>query len=539
MNQLFEQQHQQLERWSASAVAEGWLATRDIDRLREIERQQAEAIFSRKGQRPLIVAFFGGTGVGKSTLLNRLAGESIARTGVERPTSHEVTLYLHGDYRLGEFPADLPVDETRIAYHSDDRRRLIAWLDMPDFDSVEEHHRELVQAWLPYVDWIIYVVSPGRYQDDIGWRIVQHRGGKHSWLFVMNQWDQGHDEQIAHFRARLQQEGFSDPVIMRTSCIDPKRSGEDDFNLLEQTVNNAIQTYGLEQLQQLGVQARVEELQRVSEAFINKLKEYPLDELETAWRETLSESLAEVKEALLTNSRLLAGGFQEESGLPWRAEKKGAGNRLGKVQPAALLAEIWSSRIATRLSDLSGELENLLQRQNVPAVPFAPWLQRLREDSQGEFLRGAEGPCANALLQPGSAVRRGVWRAAGWLSWGLPMAASGWAVYHLVIRFYQGTRGEAGFLGLDFAIHATLLIVLSWLLPWLLQRKLKPTVSDAIIQALAIGADAGMKRIEAEGVVVLAAADEARDRCVAGVAAIHQALQTGMAAMTTKLPWTR
>ncbi|MCB1882253.1 MAG: 50S ribosome-binding GTPase, partial [Gammaproteobacteria bacterium] len=180
MNQLFEQQHQQLERWSASAVAEGWLATRDIDRLREIERQQAEAIFSRKGQRPLIVAFFGGTGVGKSTLLNRLAGESIARTGVERPTSHEVTLYLHGDYRLGEFPADLPVDETRIAYHSDDRRRLIAWLDMPDFDSVEEHHRELVQAWLPYVDWIIYVVSPGRYQDDIGWRIVQHRGGKHS-----------------------------------------------------------------------------------------------------------------------------------------------------------------------------------------------------------------------------------------------------------------------------------------------------------------------------------------------------------------------
>lgn len=527
-----------LERWSESASAEGWISTREIDRLREIERQQAEAIFSRKGQRPLIVAFFGGTGVGKSSLLNRLAGESIARTGVERPTSHEVTLYLHGDYRLGEFPADLPLDETRIAYHSDDQRRLIAWLDMPDFDSVEEHHRDLVQAWLPYVDWLIYVVSPGRYQDDIGWRVVQKRGGKHSWLFVMNQWDRGHVEQIAHFRSRLQQEGFIDPVILRTSCIDPKRGG-DDFSLLEQTVNNAIQTYGLKQLQQLGVQARVEELQRVCEAFIKRLKEYPLDELKTAWSEKLTLSLAEVKDALLTNSRLLAGGFQEENSLPlpWRTAKKGAGDQLGRAQPAALLTEIWSSRIETRMSDLAGELENLLQQRNVPAVPFEPWLARLREDSKSEFLRGAESSCASTLLQPGSAVRRAVCRTAGWLSWGLPMAASGWAGYHLIIRFYQGTRGEAGFLGLDYAIHSMLLILLSWLLPWLLQRKLKPSESDSIVQALVAGTTSGLKRIEAEGMAALAAAATARADCVAGVIEIRESLSAGMDALSTKLPW--
>ena len=536
MNELFEQQHQKLEHWSESASAEGWISVRDIDQLREIERQQAEAIFSRKGQRPLIVAFFGGTGVGKSSLLNRLAGESVARTGVERPTSHEVTLYLHGDYRLGEFPADLPLEETRIAYHADDRRRLIAWLDMPDFDSVEEHHRDIVQAWLPYVDWLIYVVSPGRYQDDIGWRFVQQRGGKHSWLFVMNQWDRGDAEQMAHFRQRLQQEGFSDPVILRTSCIEPAR-GEDDFSRLEQTVNEAIETYGLELLQQLGVQARLEELGRISEAFVDRLQAYPLDELETAWREKLSQRLEEAGVELLTNSRLLAGSFQEESGLPWRAPKKGAEDHPGRVQPSALLAEIWSSRIETRLNDLANELENLLQQRNVPSVPFAGWLQRMRDDSKSEFLQGAENACANALLQPGSALRRGVYRMAGSMSWLLPMAASGWAVYHLVIRFYQGTQGEAEFLGLDYAIHSSLLILLCWLLPWLLQRKLKPALSESIALALSAGTRAGLTRVEAQGVAALAAAVDSRARCVAGVIEIRDELSTRMAALTTKLPW--
>ncbi|MCP4287138.1 MAG: hypothetical protein GY792_22285 [Gammaproteobacteria bacterium] len=538
MNELFEQHYQELERWSESASAEGWISGQEIVQLREIERQQAEAIFSRKGQRPLIVAFFGGTGVGKSSLLNRLAGENIARAGVERPTSHEVTLYLHSDYRLGEFPVGLPLDETRIAYHSDDQRRLIAWLDMPDFDSVEERHRDLVQAWLPYVDWLIYVVSPGRYQDDIGWRFIQQRGGKHSWLFVMNQWDQGHSEQLEHLRTRLQQEGFGDPVILRTSCVDTDRS-EDDFNLLEKTVNGAIETYGLELLQQLGVQARMEELQRVSDEFADRLEGYPLEELAAAWREKLSQSLGEVEKELLINSRLLAQGFQQEVGLPWRAAKKGAGDDLARVQPAELLVQIWNKRIDTRMNDLADELENLLQQHDVPPVPFGHWLQRLRDDSKNAFLHGGESACAKVLLKPGSTVRRGVYRLANWLSWVLPLTASGWAGYHLVIRFYQGTQGEAEFLGLDYAIHSSLLILLSWLLPWLLQRKLKPTLSESITQALTAATSSGLARIKEGASTALMTAVDSRESCVAKVIIIREELRARLQSLTMNLPWSR
>lgn len=535
MNELFERQHRKLEQWSASAKVQGWITEQDTERLRQIERQQAEALFARKGQRPLVVAFFGGTGVGKSSLLNRLVGEEIARTGVERPTSHEVTLYLHGDYRLAEFPADLPLNETRIAYHSDDKRRLIAWLDMPDFDSVDEHHRDLVQAWLPYVDWLIYVVSPGRYQDDVGWRFVQQRGGKHSWLFVMNQWDQGHQQQIDHFRLRLQQEGFSDPVILRTSCVGPE--SDDDFGLLEQTINGAILAYGLELLQQLGVQARLDELLKMSQDFVDQLQSYELAELEASWRDQLRQILSEIRSELLISGRLIARGFQQEGGLPWRERKKDEFVELGRTQPKALLDEIWSHRAETRLDDLSNELETLLLQRNIPSAPFRRWLEHLRDCSKSDFLEGAIPACANALLLPGSVLRRGVCRVMGWLSWILPLAASAWAIYHLVVRFYLGTRGEGQFLGLDFAIHSGLLILLSWLLPWLLQRKLNPGPSETILGALTAGTDAGLRYIEEQGIQALAAALESRNVCITEVVAIYEELHARLEPLTTSLPW--
>ena len=46
----------------------------------------AETAAQGQSERPLVVGLFGGTGVGKSSLLNRLAGSDIARTGVVRPT---------------------------------------------------------------------------------------------------------------------------------------------------------------------------------------------------------------------------------------------------------------------------------------------------------------------------------------------------------------------------------------------------------------------------------------------------------------------
>ena len=189
MSHEFQQAYAALTQWVDSAMDQGWVTETDRKSLHKIERATADDLFVTADKRPLVVGLFGGTGVGKSSLLNRLAGESIAKVGIERPTSREVTLYLHESHALASLPKEFPVNKTRVAHHRDNSKRDVVWIDMPDIDSTETANRKLVFAWLPYIDWVIYVVSPERYRDDAGWQIVNRRGHRHRWLFVMNQWD--------------------------------------------------------------------------------------------------------------------------------------------------------------------------------------------------------------------------------------------------------------------------------------------------------------------------------------------------------------
>jgi hypothetical protein len=497
MNDDFDQKYRALKQWAEAAAAAGWLSPRDLEPLSHVERQQAEAIFAQSAERPLIVAFFGGTGVGKSSLLNRLAGEEIARVGVQRPTSQEVTLYLHQDYRLGEFPSDLPLSETRIAYHQDDSRRLIAWLDMPDIDSVEQRHRVLVQSWLPYIDWLVYVVSPERYQDDLGWRFLQQRGDRHSWLFIMNHSDEGVPEQVEDLRDRLQAEGFTDPIILRTSCREGAPA--DNFAQLEQIINQAIQKYGLEVLQRLGLQARLRELRRIAGGFLRKLEGYDLPALQTQWKARLEQRLIEIGEELLLDARMQVQQLPRQEATPWYRPER----REQQIDLPQLAAGVWSERIAMRLQDLDTEMENLLQQQGVPPKPFTARLRGLAEKGREIIVGKAEQGLARAMERPGGVVQRGMYRFSGWLSWLLPLSAAGWAAWQLVVGFYAGTEGRADFLGVNFAIHTLLLVGLAWFLPWLLQRKLKPSVARSAEQGLRQGIGAGIDRLAEQGEEVL------------------------------------
>ncbi len=85
---------QRTQTWAQQAYEQGWLTEETVQKLNTPEIPR---FTETQGMRPLIVAFMGGTGVGKSSLLNRLAGKAIAKAGVARPTSKEVTLFHHRD----------------------------------------------------------------------------------------------------------------------------------------------------------------------------------------------------------------------------------------------------------------------------------------------------------------------------------------------------------------------------------------------------------------------------------------------------------
>ncbi len=121
-----------VEGWAQQAVKQGWIDTAEAMSLSEEPQDSANALFVDDIARPLVVAFMGGTGVGKSSLLNKLAGQSIARTGVERPTSREVTLYYHQSIDLYQLEERFPLQQIQLSQHTETANEKIIWIDMPE-----------------------------------------------------------------------------------------------------------------------------------------------------------------------------------------------------------------------------------------------------------------------------------------------------------------------------------------------------------------------------------------------------------------------
>jgi len=484
--------YQTLIKWAEAAVHSGWLAQDNLKQLRQLENKTVDDLFIENECKPLIIAFFGGTGVGKSSLLNRLSGESLAKVGVERPTSHEVTLYLHKDCSPKQLPQKFPSDKTRIVFHNNEQRRFVGWLDLPDIDSTSQENREMVNLWLPYIDWLIYVVSPEKYKDDVGWRYLEKYGGYHAWLFIMNHWDRGSPEQIEDLRHLLLAEGFENPHILRTDCLKP--GDNDDFKQLEFIIQGAINKYGLDLLQQINIKAGLSDLLQHIEMFKDRIgTEKQWNKTAQDWDEALDSQIRKISDVMTFSIKTLP----LKSLLQRSGEEKQKGNAFENysqmVEPISNL--IWSKRCEVLLNDLQAMLLNCSQQNNIPVEVVAAQLNMsVHSDSNdiNDIKNVLEEHLIKALARPGIPIQRIAYKATGLISWQLPLLAAMWAGYYVVIGFQTSIKGEKDFLGLSFAIHTALLIFLSWFTPWLLHVKLRPK----IITAAKIGLRHGIISIE-------------------------------------------
>jgi energy-coupling factor transporter ATP-binding protein EcfA2 len=114
-----------------------------------------------------VVALIGGTGVGKSTLLNALARSEVSPASVRRPTTGRPVAWIpteaHKD--LEPLLAWLGVEDARE--HGDPWLPTVAILDLPDLDSIARGHREQVEQLLPRVDAVIWLSDPEKYRDAV------------------------------------------------------------------------------------------------------------------------------------------------------------------------------------------------------------------------------------------------------------------------------------------------------------------------------------------------------------------------------------
>jgi hypothetical protein len=116
-----------------------------------------------------VLALVGGTGVGKSSLLNALAGTSVSDASARRPTTAHPVAWVPRSSRsdLAGLLGWLGVADEEVRDHDETGPGDVAILDLPDLDSIERGHRERVEAILPRVDAVLWVTDPEKYHDAI------------------------------------------------------------------------------------------------------------------------------------------------------------------------------------------------------------------------------------------------------------------------------------------------------------------------------------------------------------------------------------
>ena len=157
-------------RWADREVAWRPLARAKSVVSRTIPRIEAARV---RLEAPLVVATFGGTGTGKSSLVNALVGREVARAGRQRPTTTVPTLVVHPETDLSQLT--LPPDEvTRVEAESELLRHVVI-LDCPDPDTSDDaavgserdeaaSNLAILRRMLPHCDVLLVVSTQQKYR---------------------------------------------------------------------------------------------------------------------------------------------------------------------------------------------------------------------------------------------------------------------------------------------------------------------------------------------------------------------------------------
>lgn len=141
------------------------------DRLADDVRTDAAARLAELRMRALranaslVMAIIGGTGSGKSSLLNAIAAEEVASTGRLRPHTHEPTAWVPAarDHGLEAMLDDLGITNR----HRHEKMSGLALIDMPDVDSIERSHRATAEQVVARSDGLLWVLDPEKYHDPL------------------------------------------------------------------------------------------------------------------------------------------------------------------------------------------------------------------------------------------------------------------------------------------------------------------------------------------------------------------------------------
>jgi hypothetical protein len=230
----FDELVEMLGRWSGSLPE--WAPARAVrSEWEQIEPRLDRA--RRELSRMLVVGVIGGTGTGKSTLVNALAGCDLSPAGdVARPTTINPVVVAARDVDLSWLPVDAM--NARVVRSDAAAVANIVLVDCPDPDtqaaprpdggaaihsparpSDSNHNRDLLEAVLPACDVLLLVSTAQKYRSWVVAREVAAFAPGRPLLFV--QTHASRDPDIRDdWRRELESQGFVVPRIFRLDAVD-------------------------------------------------------------------------------------------------------------------------------------------------------------------------------------------------------------------------------------------------------------------------------------------------------------------------------
>ncbi|MDR2252269.1 MAG: hypothetical protein LBD97_00150 [Bifidobacteriaceae bacterium] len=177
-----------------------------------------------------IAVLQGGTGSGKSSLLNAIAEMDFADISAVRPTTDRANACVWGPGAdaflewLGIGRESWIQRDSVLEEHVADMRGLIL-VDLPDYDSAVDAHRVVADRLLPLADLVVWVADPQKYADPaLHSRLVEAakaHPGRHN-IVVLNQIDTVGAADAGAITQSLTQllveQGMTDPVVAAVSA---------------------------------------------------------------------------------------------------------------------------------------------------------------------------------------------------------------------------------------------------------------------------------------------------------------------------------
>jgi energy-coupling factor transporter ATP-binding protein EcfA2 len=185
----------------------------------------------------LTIGLLGGTGVGKSTLMNALAGAGIASTSHRRPHTDRILIYRHAEAGPLQMPTLGDVPWREITHHGEAIRHLLL-CDLPDFDSLLGENRRHVLRFLEDLDLLVWVTSPEKYGDGRFYAFLDLvPKAEQNFVFVLNKGDllfegeeirTGYERMervVGDFRGHIAKQGLGEPLLYLIAAEEARGAG--------------------------------------------------------------------------------------------------------------------------------------------------------------------------------------------------------------------------------------------------------------------------------------------------------------------------